>query len=154
MLGNIIKQITQERHDNKSISTQLGTNQIHTLSNVKGFRKVGRNMSFGLFAPPAAVVDIDARDLINKRMAIINAPAPHVPEEAPAPHVTEEAPASHVPEEAPAPHVPEEAPASHVTEEAPAPHVPEEAPATEEEQESTPPTGEITPIEIESTLSE
>ena len=118
MLGNIIKQITQERHDNKSISTQLGTNQIHTLSNVKGFRKVGRNMSFGLFAPPAAIVDIEARDLINKRMAIINAPAPHVPEEAPAPHV------------------------------------PEEAPATEEAQESTPPTGEITPIEIESTLSE
>ena len=115
MLGNIIKQITQERHDDKSISTQLGTNQIHTLSNMKGFRKVGRNMLFGLFAPPAAVVDIDARDLINKRMAVINAPAPHVTEEAPAPHVTEEAPAT---------------------------------------ESSNPPLGEITPIEIESTLSE
>ena len=57
MLGSIIKQVTQERLDNKIISTQLGTNQIHTLSNVSGFRKVGKNMSFGLYAPkPVAPV--------------------------------------------------------------------------------------------------
>ena len=55
MLTSIIKQITQERHDDKSNANQLGTNQIHTLSNIRGFRKLGRNMTFGTYPYPLSV---------------------------------------------------------------------------------------------------
>ena len=118
MLGSIIKQATQERRDNKSISSQLGTNQIHTLSNVSGFRKVGNNMSFGLYAPkPVAPVAPATKAPV---------PEPEVPEAAPEAAPEPEAPEPEVPE-APEPEAPEQAPEP----EAPAPaSAPAPAPAS------------------------
>ena len=46
MLSNIIKQIQNEREQDKRIAKQIGTNQKHNLTNIPGHRKVTQNTLF------------------------------------------------------------------------------------------------------------
>ena len=46
MLSNIIKQIQQERDQDKKVSKQVGTNQKHQLTNIPGHRKITSNAIF------------------------------------------------------------------------------------------------------------
>ena len=55
MLSNIIKQIQQERDQNKNLSRQVGTNQKPQLENIPGHRKVGASIFFGIKPAPAPV---------------------------------------------------------------------------------------------------
>ena len=46
MLSNIIKQIQNERDQDKRLSKQIGTNQKHQLTNIPGHRKITPNAIF------------------------------------------------------------------------------------------------------------
>lgn len=109
MLTSIIKQITQERHDDKSNANQLGTNQIHTLSNIRGFRKLGRNMTFGTYPYPRSVPvqqqPTKGVELVNSIYLLHEPKAPELeaPEEQEAQEAQEAAPEAQEVQEAPEP---------------------------------------------------
>ena len=81
MLSNIITQIQKEREQDRTISSQTGTNRRHDLTNIPGHRKVGQNSFFSMSPIPKKVL----------------APAARAPEPTPAPEATP------APEETPAP---------------------------------------------------